>query len=178
VTACVVSVLLLAACAGGGDGALPTPSAPDTIQLTSAAFEQDGAIPVRYTCDGQSVSPPLSWQNPGDAVEFALLVTDPDAPGGSFVHWVVFGIPSNADSIGEGQGPGGARQGVNGFGRIGYGAPCPPAGDAPHRYVFTLYALSSARAGGLELGASAGQMLRAIGCCVQAEGTLTGTYGR
>jgi Raf kinase inhibitor-like YbhB/YbcL family protein len=169
---------LAAACGGGGGQPLALPSAPTTLSLSTDAFSNGGALPARFTCDGLGVSPRLAWSESKPASEFVLLVTDPDAPGGDFVHWVVYGIPSNADSIGEGQGPSGARQGENDFGRAGYGAPCPPPGDEPHRYVFTMYALSSERTQGVPAGAAAQDVLDAIRCCVLEQGTITGTYGR
>lgn len=170
--------VLAAACDTGGGGAVALPSGPSTLNLSTDAFSDDGAIPSRFTCDGDGVSPRLAWSESQQAAEFVLLVTDPDAPGGTFVHWVVYGIPSNADSIGEGQGPAGARQGENDLGRAGYGAPCPPPGDEPHRYVFTMYALSSERTTGIPAGAPARDVLEAIRCCVAEQGTITATYGR
>lgn len=107
-----------------------------------------------------------------------MIATDPDVPGGTFVHWVLYAIPGVADSVGEGQGPAGSRQGVNDFDTTGYAAPCPPPGDDPHRYVFTLYALSEPRTASLGPGATAEDVLDAISCCVTAIGRLTGTYRR
>jgi Raf kinase inhibitor-like YbhB/YbcL family protein len=171
-------VLLAAACGGGGDQTLALPSGPATLSLSTDAFSNGGALPTQFTCDGVGVSPRLAWSESKPASEFVLVVTDPDAPGGTFVHWVVYGIPSNADSVGEGQGPAGARQAENDFGRGGFGAPCPPPGDEPHRYVFTMYALSEERTRGIPAGAAARDVLEAIRCCVQEQGTITGTYGR
>jgi Raf kinase inhibitor-like YbhB/YbcL family protein len=176
--ALLATSLLAVACGGGGGETLTLPSAPATLMLSTDAFSNGGAVPSRFTCDGAGVSPRLAWSESDPAEEFVLLVTDPDAPGGTFVHWVVYGIPSNADSVGEGQGPAGARQGDNGFGRAGFGAPCPPPGDDPHRYVFTMYALSSERTRSIPAGATAEQVLGAIRCCVQEQGTITGTYAR
>jgi Raf kinase inhibitor-like YbhB/YbcL family protein len=170
----------MAACSTGGGTAegVKLPAAPATLTLMSSAFSDGGAIPSRYTCDGIAVSPPLTWSESKPAQEFVLVVTDPDAPGGTFVHWVMYGISSIAESIGEGQGPAGAKQGVNDFGQRGYGAPCPPPGDPDHHYVFTVYAVSEAKTGGLSAGASAAAVFAAIGCCVQEQGSITGTYGR
>ena len=172
--------LLLSACSttGGRAESLTFPSAPETLSVSSSAFDPGGAIPSRYTCDGIAVSPPLTWSETKPAQEFVLIVTDPDAPGGTFVHWVVYGISSIQESIGEGQGPAGAKQGLNDSGRAAYGGPCPPPGDAPHRYVFTIYALSRPRTGGLSAGASTDAVLAAISCCVQEQGSVTGTYSR
>jgi Raf kinase inhibitor-like YbhB/YbcL family protein len=170
----------LSACSTGGDEPEPlnAPSGPATLGLASTAFSDGGALPSRYTCDGVGVSPPLTWSESKPAQEFVLLVTDPDAPGRTFVHWVIYAIAANAESIGEGQGPAGARQGVNDFGGRGYGAPCPPPGDHAHRYVFTMYALSAARTRGIQAGATAATVLKAIRCCIQEQGTITGTYRR
>jgi Raf kinase inhibitor-like YbhB/YbcL family protein len=157
---------------------LPRPSAPESLRFSSSSFSDGGDIPAKYTCDGASISPGLAWSETKPAKEFVLLMTDPDAPSGTFVHWVMYAIPANAESIGEGQGPSGAKQGVNDFGRGGYGAPCPPAGDPPHRYQLTLYALSAPRTARIPQGATARAILAAIQCCVQEQGTIVGTYQR
>ncbi len=172
--------LALAACSGGAPSGppLPLPSAPATMTLASSAFRNGGAIPSRFTCDGVGVPPPLTWRTSSEAGEFVLLVIDPDAPGGTFVHWLMYSIPPETDSLGEGQGPAGAKQGTNDFGQARYGPPCPPPGDAPHHYVFSIYALSAARTGGVPSGAAASTVLADIRCCVQELGTLTGTYRR
>lgn len=154
------------------------PSVPGTLSISSPEFADGATIPTRFTCDGTSVSPPLTWSESKPAEEFVLLVTDPDAPGGRFVHWVIYAIASDQDSIGAGQGPAGAKQGSNDAGGTGYTGPCPPEGDQPHRYVFTMYALSAPRTRGIPAGASADTVLKAISCCVQEQGTVTGTYGR
>lgn len=151
----------------------PTPSAPFT--LTSAAFKEGGAIPMLYTCDSHDTSPPLAWTRaPAGAASFALLMTDPDAA--DFVHWVVynlasdvsqltFAIPASADGV---------PQGLNSFGRIGYGGPCPPSGT--HHYVFRLLALDAS----LKLGGTprASDVLAAAKGHILAEAKLIGTYRR
>jgi len=114
--------------------------------ITSPAFEQGGPIPVKFTCQGKDVTPALEWTDPPEGTKtLALVMDDPDAPGGTFTHWVVTGIPIDARGLPEGAGSAGRdpapAQGVNSFGRAGYGGPCPPAGK-PHRYFFRLYALS------------------------------------
>ncbi len=118
-------------------------AAPDPLRLHSSAFDQGGSVPVRYTCQGAGMSPPLSWSGvPDGAVSLALTVTDPDAPQGIWVHWVVFNLPADSDGVPAGASgslPGGAAEGVNGWGKPGYGGPCPPSGR--HRYIFELYAL-------------------------------------
>ena len=106
------------------------------FELTSEAFEDGGTIPVRYTCDGENVSPPLAWSGaPEGTKSFALFVEDPDAPRGTFDHWIVYDIPADAEGLPEDAGasprleaPGGPLQGKNDFGDVGWGGPCPPRG--------------------------------------------------
>jgi Raf kinase inhibitor-like YbhB/YbcL family protein len=169
--------LALAACGGGERVEGPPPSAPDRITVTSAAFRDGGTIPRRYSCDGDEVSPPLAWKGvPDGARELALLVEDPDAPGGTFVHWVLFKVPTGTDRLVEGDVPAGARQGENSAGKAAYAGPCPPKGDAPHHYEFTLYALKSA----LDLpdGAGADEVRAAVANAALARGRLVGRFGR
>ena len=116
------------------------------ITLASSAFGTNQSIPAKYTCTGQNISPPLQWNGvPKNAATLALHVDDPDAPGGHFTHWDVTQIPASTTSIPEGGHVG--SEGTNGFGKQGYGGPCPPSGE--HRYVFTLRALD---ANGREVG--------------------------
>lgn len=113
------------------------------FRLTSPAFADGAAIPARHTCDGENRSPLLTWSDAPDAARsFVLVMDDPDAPNGTFTHWVLYDIPDEIREL-SGSVPGGTVgiSGKNGFGRTGYGGPCPPAGDAPHRYRFTLHAL-------------------------------------
>jgi Raf kinase inhibitor-like YbhB/YbcL family protein len=163
--------MLLAGCSSSGSHEV---EAPMTISVTSPAFSDGDTIPQQYTCDGDDVSPPLAVRNvPSGAVELALLVEDPDAPGGTFVHWVAWGIdPGQADIAAGAPTPG---SGKNGFGRTGYRGPCPPPGK-PHRYVFTVYALSERL--DLDAGASADALRQAIDGKALATGSLTGRYGR
>jgi Raf kinase inhibitor-like YbhB/YbcL family protein len=170
--------LLLAACGGGGGGPLPSIGGPETITLQSAAFPEGGSIPATFTCDGADQSPPLSWSAGPQAAEYALLMTDLDAPGGTFVHWAVFGIRGDARGTVQGRPPERAREAQNDFGDVGYGGPCPPADDPPHRYVFTIYALRSHATGGLPSGTPARDVLAKIECCVVARGELTATFDR
>jgi Raf kinase inhibitor-like YbhB/YbcL family protein len=175
------ALLLLDACSassGGGPVDLPSARGPGELQLTSSSFADGSAIPARFTCDGQGLPPNLSWTASPPAAEFVLVMTDPDASGGTFVHWVMYAISSDSNNVGEGQGPPGARQGVNGFGTLGYGPPCPPQADPVHRYVFTMYALSSAKTAALGSGATLQQVVQRMSCCVAAAGTITGTYQR
>lgn len=125
--------------------ALASPEA--TLTLTSSSFHANGEIPARFTCEGANASPALSWSDPPAATRsFALIMSDPDAPGGNFIHWVIYDLPALTRSLPEGVGRssegGGGRQGTNGFGKTGYGGPCPPAGK-PHRYLLRLWALDS-----------------------------------
>jgi len=171
-------LLVAAACGTGPTSQLPQVSQTDSITLASSAFGASSAIPARYTCDGQDVSPPLSWSGGPPAEEFVLIATDPDARGGEFVHWIVFAISASANSFPEGGIPDGAVEGTNGFGKAGYGGPCPPRGDPPHRYVFTLYGLRAAQGASVPAGATLDQVLNVIRCCIESKGTLVGTYGR
>jgi Raf kinase inhibitor-like YbhB/YbcL family protein len=158
-----------------------------TIQLESPAFEEGGTIPRKYTCDGEDISPPLAWSAvPEAARSLVLICDDPDAPMGTWTHWVVFDLPAEATGLPEGVAPdetirvasGGAghvaRQGRNDFRKTGYGGPCPPSGT--HRYFFRLYALDNTL--GLEPGASRKQVLRAMDGHVLAQGQLMGRYAR
>lgn len=151
-----------------------------TFTLSSTAFAQGEAIPTRYTCDGEDISPPMSWSDPPDGTKgLALICNDPDAPGGIWVHWVLSDIPAESRSIPEAvsadaQLPDGSRNGKNGWGKLGYGGPCPPSGT--HRYVFKLYALDTT----LDLPASAGktEVEAAMENHVLAQAELMGTYQR
>lgn len=152
-----------------------------SIQLTSTAFADGHAMPAKYTCDGADVSPALTWTNaPADSKSFALIVEDPDAPAGIWVHWVVYDLPVGTNSLPENVArsqyiPGHARQGLNDFKRLGYSGPCPPPGPA-HRYFFRLYALDTMI--DLKPGASRKDLLQAMEGHVQAEAQLMGTYQR
>jgi Raf kinase inhibitor-like YbhB/YbcL family protein len=145
--------------------------------LSTDAFGEGQTIPPLFTCDGSDVSPALRWSGvPDEAVELALLVEDPDAPSGTFVHWVLWGLDSGLPELPEGSVPDAARQGRNSFGRLGWGGPCPPRGDAPHRYIFTLYALAEPLQ--IDEGATAHKLRAAIEGKVLAEGQLIGLYSR
>lgn len=169
--------LLAAAGCGGEKVEGPPPAAPEELRLRSPAFADGVAIPARFTCEGENVSPPLSWSRvPAGARSLALLVEDPDAPGGTFVHWTLYDLARGATGLAAGRVPGGAREGENSFGEEGYGGPCPPEDDPPHRYVFTLYALDAPL--GLEAGASPSEVRDALAERAIARGTLTGRFGR
>ena len=112
------------------------------MKLKSKDFREGDNIPPKFTCDGEDISPQLSWENaPNETESFALSVTDPDAPGGEFIHWLVYDIPKDVRSIDQASLPKAAKQVANDFGKKDYGGPCPPSGT--HRYIFTLYALDT-----------------------------------
>ncbi len=146
------------------------------LGLSSPSFDAGRPIPRRFTCEGANVAPELSWEgSPPGTRSFALVVEDPDAPGGTFIHWVVYDLPADARALREGTLPAGARQGRNDFGKTRYGGPCPPPGPA-HRYHFRLYALD--RTLDVAAGATADELRRAMSGHVLAEGQLIGTFGR
>jgi Raf kinase inhibitor-like YbhB/YbcL family protein len=145
------------------------------ITVTSAAFGNDKAIPSGFTCDGSNASPPLKFTKiPKATKDVALIMTDPDAPSGTFVHWVAWHLPKAG--LPEETLPAGVVQGRNTFGNEAYGGPCPPGGSQPHHYIFTVYALAKRLT--LPPGASADDLRAAIKGNVIAQGTLTGTYQR
>lgn len=147
------------------------------MQLTSSDLTENERVPERFTCEGEDLSPNLQWTDvPEDATELALVCDDPDAPRGTFTHWVLWGLPPATRAVETGEVPDGARQGTNGFGSIGYRGPCPPPGHGLHHYHFTLYALG--RSVDLEEGASVDELRAAIDGNVLAEATLIATYER
>ena len=145
------------------------------LKITSPAFSMNGPIPSRYTCDGEDISPPLLIENvqPGTQ-SFALIVDDPDAPGGTWVHWVVWNLAPEARAIAENTVPRDALQGKNDFRRQSYGGPCPPSGT--HRYFFKLYALDAKIM--LGPGATKAALETAIKGHVLAKAELIGRYSR
>jgi len=157
---------------------LPNVSATESISLESPAFTPGGAIPPSFTCDGPDTSPPLSWSGGPPSAEYVLAMSDFDSPGAAFTHWVVYRISGHATSFPEGGIPQGAVEGRNDFGKVGYGGPCPPSGDPPHRYLFVIYGLRTAIGGSIPPGSGVDQVLDAVRCCIQAKGTLLGTYDR
>jgi Raf kinase inhibitor-like YbhB/YbcL family protein len=172
-----LALLLLSACGGGDTVKGPAPRAPNAIALSSPAFADGAAIPRRYTCDGDETSLPLRWTPPPKATRsLALLVEDPDAPGGTFVHWTLYGFAAETKGLDEGAVPEGARQGANSSGSNDYAGPCPPNGDKAHRYVFTLYALSAEP--NLKAGATPETVRAAIAKAAIARGSLTGRFKR
>jgi Raf kinase inhibitor-like YbhB/YbcL family protein len=151
-----------------------------TIKLTSTAFDEGGMIPSQYTCDGQNVSPPLAWSGlPEGTKTLALICDDPDAPRGTWVHWVVYQIPASEHGLPENLPAretldNGARQGINDFKKPGYGGPCPPSGT--HRYFFKLYALDTDL--NLPPAATKDQLLKATEGHILAQGQLMARYKR
>lgn len=186
----LIFVSVLTAC-GGDETTTPkttielttttTTPEPEEMVITSTAFEDGGTIPAAYSCDGQDKSPELNWTGvPEGTQSFVLILDDPDAPGGTFTHWVIFNIPAGATGLEEntakiGELPDGTLQGKNSFGTIGYGGPCPPSGSL-HRYYFTLYALDITL--DLASGATKAQVLAAMEGHVLAEAVIMGNYQR
>jgi hypothetical protein len=152
-----------------------------TMKMTSPAVANGRPIPDKYTCTGSNVSPPLKWDNaPAGVKSFALIADDPDAPVGTWVHWVLYNLPPATMFLGENlpsspELPDGSKQGVNDFGQPGYGGPCPPPGR-PHRYFFKIYALDAMLH--LKSGATKKDLLKAMDGHVLAQGQLMGTYQR
>jgi Raf kinase inhibitor-like YbhB/YbcL family protein len=168
-------VAALGGCDGDGASSPSDADVPAGIAVTSTAFGEGERIPVRYTCDGEEVSPPLAWSRvPDDAAALALVVDDPDAPSGTFTHWVVVDIPTSTTSSAEGGVPEGGRQAESSAGDAAYRGPCPPSGT--HHYRFTVVALDAET--GLAEGTSLDQALQAVDDHAIGRGTLTGTYGR
>jgi Raf kinase inhibitor-like YbhB/YbcL family protein len=151
------------------------------LDVTSPAFKDNQRIPVKYTADGDDMSPPLKWADrPEGVTEYALIVEDPDAPGGTFTHWVIYGIPGSYDHLDDGvpqveELDNGAMQGPNSMGKIGYMGPSPPKGK-PHRYIFTLYALDAKL--DLPAGITKEELRNAMQGHIISEGKVTGIYGR
>jgi Raf kinase inhibitor-like YbhB/YbcL family protein len=149
--------------------------------LSSSAFQNGGDIPKKYTCEGADVSPELFWtSSPNGTQAFALIADDPDAPAGTWTHWVLYDLPQNTSSLEENvpktdQLANGGRQGRNDFKKIGYGGPCPPPGK-PHRYFFKLYALD--RKLDLKPGASRAEAEEAMKGHVLGQAELMGKFGR
>ncbi|HEX2909765.1 MAG TPA: YbhB/YbcL family Raf kinase inhibitor-like protein [Chloroflexia bacterium] len=148
------------------------------LSLTSPAFSHGQPIPVRYSCQGQDLSPEFNWGDPPEGtLSLALIVDDPDAPNGNWVHWVLYNLPGQCRGLPEGvpavpQGPDGSQQGKNSWQKWGYGGPCPPAGT--HRYFFKLYALDTTLS--LKQGVTKEQLLKAMQGHVLAHVELMGTY--
>jgi len=151
-----------------------------TITITSSAFSDGGMIPKEHTCDGGDISPPLSWSGlPKGVKSIALICDDPDAPVGTWVHWVLFNIPVTVRELPSNIPPEktldiGAKHGINDFKKYGYGGPCPPGGT--HRYYFKMYALDSRLA--LQPGITKAELIKEMAGHILSEGRLMGTYKR
>lgn len=151
------------------------------ISISAEAFQDGGFIPDEYTCEGEDLSPALAWKGiPPESESLALIMDDPDCPGKTFVHWVIFNIPAKVQKLAKGMPRSetisdGSIQGMTDFGRAGYGGPCPPPGK-PHRYYFKIYALDQKLS--LGPGASKKQVEDAMKGHILAKGELIGKYGR
>ncbi|MFB6095784.1 MAG: YbhB/YbcL family Raf kinase inhibitor-like protein [Haloferacaceae archaeon] len=175
-----------AGCAGrsGGGGPSLTVAGDSDLSIGADAFDDGAAIPERYTCDGDGVNPALTVDGvPADAESLALVVDDPDAGDQPFVHWLLWGLPPDVGTVPRGvattetvEALGGARQGTNSAGKIGYVGPCPPTGDGPHTYRFRLFALDADLQ--VAAGAKRGPLAEAINDHALADALLTGTYER
>ena len=184
------TVLLAFVMSGCGPRPTPVPEAPTAapeegspemaFELTSTAFAPGEPIPQKYTCDGEDISPPLQWSElPQGTQSLALICDDPDAPVGTWVHWVLYNLPAEARALPEAippdaELPDGSRHGQNSWRRLDYGGPCPPSGT--HRYFFKLYALDTVL--DLKAGASKKQVLKAMEGHILAQAELMGVYSR
>jgi Raf kinase inhibitor-like YbhB/YbcL family protein len=150
-----------------------------SFQLTTTAFQNGGVIPKQFACDGPDISPALAWTEPPPGTQtLAVIVDDPDAPAGTWAHWVLYDLPADTRVLAEGvpkdrQLPEGARQGRNDFGKIGYNGPCPPKGG-PHRYFFKLYALDLKT--NLKAGAGKSELERAMKGHILAQAEMVGRF--
>ncbi len=182
VFAITVLVIATAGCDGGiePEGLSGERSREMTISVSSPAFQEGGMIPSKYTCDGQDISPAFKWTDvPEPTKSIALISDDPDAPMGTWVHWVMWNIPPNVHELAENvppdpELPDGSRQGITDFGRPGYGGPCPPSGT--HRYYFKIYALDTML--DLPSNTDKADLLKAMKGHILAEGQLLGKYKR
>jgi len=158
----------------------PAPTEAAEIKLVSAAFKEGQPIPRQYTCSGVNVSPPLEWSGvPKSAKTIAIIADDPDAPAGTWAHWVLYNLPSETMGLVENVPlsenlKAGGFQGRNDFGKVGYGGPCPPSGA--HRYFFKLYAIDSELP--LKAGATKADLEKAMQGHIAGQGQLMGTYSR
>jgi Raf kinase inhibitor-like YbhB/YbcL family protein len=172
---CIGAAVLLSGCGGGDKPSEPLPETSARMNVTSVAFGDGETIPKRFTCSGTDISPPLRWSEvPRRTREFELLVEDVDAD--RFIHWTVLGIPAALHRLVEGSVPPAAVETENGFGDSGWGGPCPPEGDDPHRYVFAVYAVDQP----LDLGsdASPDDVRKGVAEHALGSGTLTGRFAR
>jgi Raf kinase inhibitor-like YbhB/YbcL family protein len=172
----MVGLAMLAACSSGGGESIKERDLPERITVSSAAFGAGGTIPRRYTCAGENLSPPLRWSGvPQGTAGIALVVDDPDAPSGTFVHWLLIGLDPATGGLAEGAVPAGARQLPNSAGDAAWTGPCPPGGPV-HHYRFTVYAVGEQPQ--LAGDADPGAAVEAIEAVATARGRLVGTFGR
>jgi phosphatidylethanolamine-binding protein (PEBP) family uncharacterized protein len=187
ITGGLALVVALVGCGGHGGGRVTAPLTPTVttvartiaeapaggpLTITSPAFANGASIPVQYTCKGANTAPPLRWSAPLGA---ALVVDDPDAVGGLYVHWIVTGISPGPGSTADGQTPAGGSSLPNSAGQAGYSGPCPPAGSGTHHYRFTLYQLPNTYE--LPGGLAGVQAVQTIAGAATAQAQLTGTFG-
>ena len=172
----VLAAASVAGCGGDGGERLSggeLPRAPAALRVSSPAFIDGSRLPQRYTCDGAGDEPKVQAGTvPPSTSELVLVVSDPDAPGGTYVHVTRYGIPAR----GDGSVDHGGREGRNSAGDTGWAAPCPPEGDGAHRYVWSVYALRDPS--DLKAGAEPGEVAAALRDGLLAEGTITARYGR
>jgi Raf kinase inhibitor-like YbhB/YbcL family protein len=182
-----LAVVLVSGCGGKGGGQTTAPPAPTVttlgrivaqapgdgpLTISSPAIPDGAPVPVQYTCRGADIAPPLAWSAPLGA---ALVLDDPDAPRGPYVHWILVGIPPGPGRTADGQTPAGASSVPNSAGRAGYSGPCPPAGSGVHHYRFTLYQLPAAFQ--LPSGLVGPQAAQAIARATVGQAEFTGTFG-
>ena len=178
ITCLSVLVLLLVACSDDETDKTSSPTVTkeeegSAMQLTSSAFAEGQSIPRKFTCQGDDRSPDLAWTGaPAGVLSYALIMDDPDAPGRTWVHWVVFDLPAGLTSLPEAIGQDVGTQGTNSWSRTGYGGPCPPSGT--HHYFIKLYALDTTL--DLDTGASKNEVLDSMSGHILAEAQLMGTY--
>jgi Raf kinase inhibitor-like YbhB/YbcL family protein len=175
----ILAMALLGACGDDDDSAGPAIGYLAVLSVTSPAIVPGGSIAAGYTCDGPNQSPALHWDGePSNTASFAIVMEDPDAK--NFTHWLVYDIPIDVHDLNPASSPGGSlppgtKEGKNGFGKVGYGGPCPPKGANTHRYHFHVYALDAAS--GLSPGAGKGDMETVLKTHAIAAGELVGTFG-
>lgn len=178
----LILTLTAAACSRDHDAITSREEKTVNILITSDAFQEGEAIPIKHTCDGDDLSPALRWSDiPPNTKSFALICEDPDAPSGTFTHWILYNLPPTATELPEGVSAeerlaNGAIQGRIDFKRIGYGGPCPPPKDSAHRYFFRFYALDTELQ--LRAGARREDIVLAMEGHILAKGHLMGTYQR
>jgi len=176
----LITPIILLNCAGNSEEE-PTKEKYKKMQIESTAFKNEENIPVKYTCDGEDMSPEIVWKEVPEGVKsLALICDDPDAPFKTWIHWVIYNIPSAAGKLTEGIKPvktleNGTNQGINDFGNIGYGGPCPPRGK-PHHYHFKLYGLDIKIKA--EEGITKKELLKKMEGHIIAKGELVGLYKR